>query len=347
MRKTKKILPLLFGFVSLLGLIGLFVIAGDIPHVETPLIQDQSSFIKKPNLKDASEETFGSEFFIESLRRRNYLGGEIKLEEVLKENSRFTSYLFSYPSEGLKIVGVLNVPNGRGPFPAIILAHGYYNPKTFKAGTGTEREANFLAEHGYVTFAPNFRGFGESEDDGNSHLFRADFAIDVLELLASIKKSVLFFLDKDRVGMWGHSMGGGISERVATSSDKIKAYVLFGPVESDAWDDFNRFAGRRPEVKDLILKEIGTKEEKLKFWKNISPIYFVQYISAPVQLHHGSLDATVPIASSKMFHQALSEADKKSEFFIYEGQGHFLQGAAWNLAMQRVLAFYDHYVRGQ
>lgn len=343
MRKTRGFLPILLGFTSLFGLVGLFITSVEIPPVEVPPIQNQFSFTEKPTF----EETFESEFFIESLRRKKYPGGEIKLEAVLGENTNFTSYLFSYPSEGLKIVGVLNVPNGRGPFPIIILNHGYYNPKTFKVGTGTQREATFFAQAGFVTFAPNFRGFGESQDDGNPHLFRADFAIDVLELLASIEQSNLAFLNKDRIGMWGHSMGGGITQRIATSQDKVKAYVLFGTVEGDAWEDFNRFAGRRPEVRDLILKEIGTKEEKEEFWKNISPVNFVQYVSSPIQLHHGSQDVTVPILSSRKFHAALVGAGKKSEFFVYEGQGHFLQGPAWNLAMGRVLDFYNQYVRGQ
>lgn len=343
MPKTRKPLPIsqiFFGTAVLFALIALFIPESGTNFVKSPPAQNQTFFTETPAVDKTSPD-----FFIESLRKRKYTGGKITIEKVLLNNPNFTSYLFSYPSDNLKIVGVLNVPNGRGPYPIIILAHGYYNPKTFKVGTGTEREANFLVKNGYVTFAPNFRGFGASEDDGSAHLFRADFAIDVMELVASIEKSDLAFLDKKRIGMWGHSMGGGVSERVAVVTDKVKAYVLFGPVESDAWKDFNRFGSQRPEVRDAIVRELGSLEKNPDLWNNISPVNFVHYIVSPFQIHHGVGDATVPISSSEEFQEALIRQGKNSEFFRYENQAHFLRGDAWELSMRRILSFYNKFVR--
>lgn len=41
--------------------------------------------------------------FIENLRKRQYQGGEIKIEETLSKEGDYTSYIFSYPSDNLKI----------------------------------------------------------------------------------------------------------------------------------------------------------------------------------------------------------------------------------------------------
>lgn len=58
--------------------------------------------------------------FIEDLRRKEFKDGEIKIEEALSNSNSYASYIISYPSDNLKIYGMMNVPNGNGPFLTII-----------------------------------------------------------------------------------------------------------------------------------------------------------------------------------------------------------------------------------
>jgi uncharacterized protein len=134
------------------------------------------------------ENTIGrTNNFIETIRNRKFTAGKIKIEKTLDQKETYTSYLISYLSDGLTIYGVLNIPQGEGPFPVIVLNHGYYNPSTFKSGDGTRNIADVLAPEGYITIASDYRGHGNSDNDfiiSGGH--RPEYAVDVLNLVASI-----------------------------------------------------------------------------------------------------------------------------------------------------------------
>jgi hypothetical protein len=58
-----------------------------------------------------------------------YSGRELR-ESILADNSYFTRMLVSYPSDGLKIYGFMNVPKqGNPPYPVIVAIHGYIEPE--------------------------------------------------------------------------------------------------------------------------------------------------------------------------------------------------------------------------
>src|SRR6266487_6907211 len=66
-------------------------------------------------------------YTIEALRNRTYgTEGQIEIVRVMEETRNFTRYLIAYRSDGLRITGMMNRPTGAGPFPVVILNHGYY-----------------------------------------------------------------------------------------------------------------------------------------------------------------------------------------------------------------------------
>ena len=151
-------------------------------------------------------------YTIEGLRQHDYQSGDIRIVETLTETDKYTAYLIDYPSDGLTITGVMQIPKGEGPFPVIVMNHGFYARSVFTSGDGTDRSSAFLAEHGYITLASDYRSWGGS-DVGES-LFYSGLAIDVINLLNAIPS--IPQADATRVGMWGHSMGGGVTIKVLT-----------------------------------------------------------------------------------------------------------------------------------
>ena len=89
---------------------------------------------------------------------------------------QYTSYDVTYRSrsttprgeEAYRISGVLNVPTGRGPFPAVVLAHGYIDPAVYVRGQGMTRERGYLAARGYIALHVDYRNHAESDDDPRS-----------------------------------------------------------------------------------------------------------------------------------------------------------------------------------
>ncbi len=280
------------------------------------------------------ENTIGSSpNFIEDLRKRNFTGGDIKIEKTLAQSDPYTSYLISYPSDNLKIYGVMNIPQGEGPFPIIVLNHGYYSPTEFKSGDGTRNIADILVPEGYITLASDYRGHGNSENDsGNRGGHRPEYAIDVLNLIASIKN--IPQADTNRIGMWGHSMGGEVSLRTAEVTDKVKAIVLWAPTSADAADNLG-FYGRTNKGSVSINPSL----------KSVSPINYLTYLTAPISIHQGLEDTEVNPEWSRELNTALKKEGKQVEYFEYEGQDHNFRNLGWDLIAERTKEVFNKYLK--
>ncbi|OGH20769.1 MAG: hypothetical protein A3D74_05595 [Candidatus Levybacteria bacterium RIFCSPHIGHO2_02_FULL_37_13] len=270
--------------------------------------------------------------FIEDLRKREYKGGEITIEETISENTEYVSYIFSYPSDDLTIYGRMNVPKGNGPFSVIVLNHGYFNQSSFQSGDGTQTMADILARRGYLTLASDYRGFGKSENDAQgSRGHNPNYTIDILNLIASIKN--LPEADTNRIGMWGHSMGGEVLLRTAEATDKVKVIVLWAPTSGRSSDNARFYGGRRPQP-------TGNPDDG-----GTSPIDYLRYISSPISLHQGLSDTEVKPEWSKELNDALKKEGKQVEYFEYEGQDHNFKNLGWDLISERTVAFYDKYLK--
>ena len=96
-------------------------------------------------------------YTIDGLRHHEYQSGEIHIRSTLDENDKFTTFLIDYPSDGLTITGMMLMPKGDGPFPVILMNHGFFSRSVFSSGDGTDRSAAFLAGYGYITLASDYR----------------------------------------------------------------------------------------------------------------------------------------------------------------------------------------------
>ena len=129
------------------------------------------------------------QYTIDGLRQRTYGGGNVEVLELMEEKDCFTRYLIRYPSDGLMIYGFANVPKGEGPFPIIIVIHGYGDAAEYQTLDYTTDAADRLTEAGYIVVHPNLRNYPPSDKGDN--LFRVGIAVDVLNLIALMKSEVL------------------------------------------------------------------------------------------------------------------------------------------------------------
>ncbi|KXK09190.1 MAG: Prolyl tripeptidyl peptidase precursor [Microgenomates bacterium OLB22] len=272
---------------------------------------------------------------VESLRKGSYPGSDIRIEETLSPGSTYNRYLTSYQSEGLKIYALLTVPKGNRPedgWPAIIFNHGYIPPAEYRT---TERYIAYvdgLARSGYIVFRPDYRGHGSSEGVPSGAYGSNAYTVDVLNAVASMKKYK--DTDADKIGMWGHSMGGHITLRNMVVSKDVKVGVIWAGVVGSYPDllyNWRRGASIRPTIpggarrwRDELLRQYGTPEQNPSFWDSISATAYLKDISGPIQLHHGTADVTVPLEFSQKLDERMKQVGKLSELFTYEGDDHNL-----------------------
>lgn len=280
---------------------------------------------------------------IPTMSEKEFNGSDLKLVKVLSKNEYYTRYSITYKSEGFKISGIMNVPNGKGPFPVLILNHGFIEPQNYTNGQGLKREQDFFARNGYVVLHSDYRNYGLSDFDPNNDIRpRSGYVEDVINAVSTLKKSNLTFLDKENIGMLGHSMGGGITLNImVTKPEIVKAYVLLAPINSDYKENFDRWVlSDWPEVAQQFYDKYGTYEENPELWKSISAKYYLDKVSSPVMIHQGVLDEDVPVQWSQDLNNMLKEKNKDITYFEYPKEGHTFFDAQ-SLVMERTLKFFN------
>jgi dipeptidyl aminopeptidase/acylaminoacyl peptidase len=277
------------------------------------------------------------------LRSRTYGGGQIEFLEVMNQNLYFTRYLMRYPSDGLSIYGFADIPNDAGPHPVILALHGYIDPAIYYTLDYTTHYAGAIASAGYIVLHPNLRGYAPSDNGDN--LFRVGMAIDVLNLIALIQaqsggSDQLRTALPDRIGMWGHSMGGGITTRVLTVTDDVRAAVLYAAMSGDERKNYEAILGWSGQVRGL--DELNVPVEALN---RISPVYYFQNITAAVSIHHGTADATVPLDWSVLTCDQLTSLGKSVECVYYQDMPHTFYGAGDEEFIQNTVRFFNQHLK--
>ncbi|HVF26400.1 MAG TPA: alpha/beta fold hydrolase, partial [Anaerolineales bacterium] len=226
--------------------------------------------------------------------------------------------------------------------PVIIALHGYIDPAAYNTLDYTTHYADALASAGYVVFHPNLRGYLPSDNGDN--LFRVGMATDVLNLIALIQtqsggSDLLQNADPNLIGLWGHSMGGGITTRVLTVTDDVKAAVLYGSMSGDEQKNYEAIKQWSGSTRGL--DELNIPIEALN---RISSMYFFQNITAAVSIHHGMADQLVPLNWSEVTCEQLRTVGRNVECLYYEGMPHTFYGQGDEQFIQNTVRFFNQYL---
>ncbi|MFG2726020.1 alpha/beta hydrolase family protein [Streptomyces canus] len=211
---------------------------------------------------------------IPAMIQRDHKGSGLELGRVLTRTSAYTSYEVTYESDGLTISGLMNIPSGKGPFPALVLAHGYIDPEIYTTGRGLTREQDLLARNGYVVLHTDYRNHARSDKDPDNDVnLRLGYTEDVIGAAMALRSSGRPEIDTDRLGLLGRSMGGGVVyNTLVVAPGLFDAAVAYAPVSGRPEENIDQF--QRPEGDPLVAEiesEHGTPETNRRFWREVSP----------------------------------------------------------------------------
>lgn len=369
--KRKRLWFIIGGIITLLVVIVLVVIYilktnnnGDMASTYSRREELAHSFgqsIKNitPNLSSptpTSSPNFAfPELTIPYLRAKEYKSSLGEMQEY-SNNGSYTSYLTSYNSDGFKINGLLTVPNEEKPaggFPAIVFIHGYIPPKQYQTTTQYASYVDTLARNGFVVFKIDLRGHGSSEGEAGGGYFGSDYVIDALNARAALQSSD--FVNKDAIGMWGHSMAGNIVMRSLAAKPEIKAGVIWSGavytyldmqkygISDSSYQPSQASQQGRNRRRELFEKE-GNPSATSSFWHQVAPTNFLNDLKGAVQLNHAIDDNVVDIGYSRDLNQLLDQTKVPHEFHTYNSGGHNISGASFTEAIQNTIDFFKKYL---
>jgi carboxymethylenebutenolidase len=189
----------------------------------------------------------------------------------------------SYKSGDETVQAIIYTPEGKGPFPGIVVIHEWWGLNDW-----VKEQASKLSDQGYVALAIDlYRGKVAVTPDEAHEIMRGvpedralrdlHAAVEYLKAQSNVKK--------DRVASIGWCMGGGYSLDVALQEPTLTAAVInYGHLASDS-----------ESIKKIKASILGL---------------------------FGGQDRGIPADDVKKFEQALKQQGNKVEIVIYPDAGH-------------------------
>jgi len=282
-----------------------------------------------------------------NLKERGGQAGEIKIIKILESKDKFTSNLFSYQSQGRNISGLANIPNSERElkfaatkdtkFPVIVMLRGYVDREIYETGVGTQHAGEYFSQNGFITLAPDFLGYGESDMPPNN-VWEERFLrlTSVMDLLASIKN--LPKADSEKIGIWSHSNGGLTALSILEISGGKYPTTLWAPVSQNFPYDILYYTYEYDDQGKALRKSLADFEKEYDV-NQYSFTEYLNWIKAPIQVHQGTSDEYIPLWWTNSLVEKLKKLDNDISLYIYPGADHNLKGG-WETVVQRDIQFF-------
>ena len=275
-------------------------------------------------------------------------GNEVKLTNIngflenvyLSEPEEFTFKSF----DGTEIQGWILKPRDFDPskkYPALLNIKG--GPAGMR-GYGFSTYHQVGSVYGYVQFHVNYRGssgYGQAFADASvGDMLGGDFkdnmaAVDYILEMRS-------YVDADRMGVWGGSYGGYLTNWIVTQTDRFKAAVSISSISNlftqwgasaiPLWTEVE-IGGLPWDRMDLMLKQ--------------SPIMQANMVKTPVLFLHGEMDFDTPIVEAEQMFMALKKYGVETVMVRYTDDGHGIRRKPVNHldALRRAIAWFDKHLK--
>jgi dipeptidyl aminopeptidase/acylaminoacyl peptidase len=271
--------------------------------------------------------------------RADFDGRGLRVLRTETRTDAYTRQQVTYRSNGTLVSGVLLRPHGRGPFPAVVLNHGYIEPSAYATGQGMAREQDWLARAGFVVLHTDYRGHAAGDPAGDREReLRLGYARDSINAVLALEKQP--YVDAGKTAMVGRSMGGGVTlNALVAAPGVVDAAVIYASVSSSFLDNLRHFTlPNRPEAVQELTAEYGAPRDEPAFYRGLSSRTYFDRITEPVLIHHGAVDATCPPRWSRTTQRLLQRAGVDSTLVEYAGEDHTFY-VRWQDSIVRTVRF--------
>ncbi len=275
-------------------------------------------------LRTYSDKSLGSYYI--------YNSDDDKMEKIVEvspwidENEMSNQLPIDYQSrDGLKINGYLTLPKGYNMenaknLPVVINPHG--GPWA-RDSWGFNPEIQFLANRGYAVLQMNFRG---STGYGR-RFFEASFKKWGREMQDDVTDGTQWLIDKgiadsSRIAIYGGSYGG-----YATLMGLVKEPQMYAAgVDYVGVSNMFTFMKTIPPywepMLEMMYEMVGDVEKDSAMLREVSPVFHVDKIKAPLFIAQGKNDPRVNVDESDQMVKAMKDKGIKVEYLVKNNEGH-------------------------
>jgi len=241
---------------------------------------------------------------------------------------------FTLRIPGALLHGLADLPEEPGERPAVVICHGF---KGFMEWGFFPALATLLAERGYVAVRFNLSGTGMQPGDElvtDPDAFRENtYSRELAELLAVLDAAGTSIapgrVDRSRIGLLGHSRGGGDALLAAASPawrDRLRALVTwaaisdvdrFSPAQKEEWRRTGEFPVANARTGQRLALGLGMLDDVEN--AGLDLLAAAETRRAPWLIVHGEEDESVPIGEA---HRLAGRAAGTTELLVVPGANH-------------------------
>ncbi|MCX2740427.1 S9 family peptidase [Pontibacter anaerobius] len=261
-----------------------------------------------------------------------------KLIKVLEDNEKLKNTLAQYDMakqefftmntpDGTKLNGWMIKPTDFDPnkkYPVLMFVYGGPGSQTVTNSWGGTNYLWYqvLADKGLIVVSVDNRGTGargaafKKSTYANLGKYEIQDQIDAAKWLGNQS-----YVDKNRIGIWGHSFGGYMTLLGLTKGEGVfRAGISVAPVTS--WRYYDSVYTER------FLK---TPQENAAGYDDNSPLMFADKLQGDLLLIHGTGDDNVHFQNAVAMQDALISANKQFESFYYPNRNHGVGGGVTSI----------------
>ena len=224
-------------------------------------------------------------------------------------------------SKGLKLSSIIYSPDQNKKYPAIILLYGFTG---YKEEAHLEELARLLMKSGYAVIRFDVSGSGESEGTFEEDYLMSNYLEDIKNVYNYILK--LKFVDKNRIGIVGHSMGGLLSIVFASKQPEVKACIAISSPTILVAANWIKAAVKEWERVGWLYRETTRDGRHIKIpfsfivdANKFNALDFVSRVHCPIAIVLGLSDDVVSPNDTRNIFQI---ANEPKELIEIEGVGH-------------------------
>lgn len=224
--------------------------------------------------------------------------------------------------DGLELVGYLTLPPGSNPtkLPLILLIHG---GPWFRDDDNYDPEVQLLANRGYAVLQVNYRGstgLGLKFLNAGTNEWGRGTQQDLFDAVKwSVDQGIV---DPKRIAAMGWSGGGFATLLALEMESELFACGVDGVGPAELATLFRSFPSYWSNILERWRRRGGDFDHNARLNREVSPLYHVEKIRAPLLIGQGQNDPRVTIANTDGMVAALRKAKREVLYVVYPDEGH-------------------------